>query len=206
MTIVKICGLTNAQDARWAWRCGADLLGFILIPSSPRYVDEATLAEIVAALRGEGCQAGIVTVCAPRMGADPGLIVERCAPDYVQWHGASFSSDVGAPVILAHRVADVVPWAAMRASRAWAHLLDKYDPQRLGGTGQTWRWELVAEGSERPERLILAGGLTPDNVAQAIAVARPWGVDVASGVEATPGRKDSDKVARFIENVRKAEP
>jgi len=206
MTVVKICGLTNLEDARWAWRCGADLLGFILVPSSPRHVDAGTLAEIAAMLRGEGCRAGMVGVLAQGTDAEIRRIIAHCAPDYIQWHGTGYPGEVGAPVILAHRVADIVPWGAMRMSAAWAHLLDKYDPQRLGGTGQTLQWELLAEERDRPERLILAGGLTPDNVAQAIAIVHPWGVDVASGVESAPGRKDPDKVARFIENVRKVQP
>ncbi|MBC7237564.1 MAG: phosphoribosylanthranilate isomerase, partial [Chloroflexi bacterium] len=97
-----------------------------------------------------------------------------------------------------------IDWRAIRAYPAWAHLFDTYDPQALGGTGHTWDWTL-AQGAEMSLRLIVAGGLTPENVSLVVHTLRPWGVDVSSGVEATPGRKDPDKVARFVAAVREAE-
>ncbi|MFH1084469.1 MAG: phosphoribosylanthranilate isomerase, partial [Chloroflexota bacterium] len=102
-------------------------------------------------------------------------------------------------------VAGAVPWETLRAYPAWAYLLDAYQPGSLGGTGQRWDWALAAQGRPAAARLIVAGGLTPDNVADALRAARPWGVDVSSGVEASPGRKHPVRVADFIAAVRAAE-
>jgi phosphoribosylanthranilate isomerase len=98
----------------------------------------------------------------------------------------------------------VIDWASLAAYRAWGYVLDGYDPHRLGGTGRTWDWGLAAGRPEGFGRTLIAGGLTPDNVAEAIRLARPWGVDVSSGVEAAPGRKDPEKVARFIARAKGA--
>jgi len=210
MTYVKICGLTNLEDARHAARCGADLLGFIFVASSPRYVELEQARAIIAALRAEGRRAFTVGVFADQPAPVIREAVSRCGLDRVQLHGQETPEDfseLDVPVIrAAHvraRVRARVPWEDLLAWRAWAYLLDAYDPQRLGGTGQTWRWELLGDRPPDAERILVAGGLTPDNVAQAIRQARPWGVDVSSGVEAAPGRKDPALVERFICTVRK---
>ena len=209
MTVVKICGLTNLADARWAWQCGADLLGFILVPASPRHVSPDLVAEIVGALRAEGCAASLVGVLT---GTDAGVIrgiADRCDLDIVQLHGCA-APDVARCIdgraIVAWRIADSVPWPALHRSAAWAHLLDACDPSRLGGTGRAWRWELLSAGRAAGKglRLIVAGGLTPNNVGEAIRRTRPWGVDVSSGVESSPGRKDWGRLERFITNAREA--
>jgi phosphoribosylanthranilate isomerase len=213
MTLVKICGLTNAPDARVAWQCGADLLGFILVPSSPRYVRPERLAEITSSLRQEGCRARLVGVFAAAAPRVMRRVASDCALDLLQLHGQETpeqAASLGLPVILARAVREGLPWQVSEGAHApsgfpWAYLLDSHDPQRLGGTGKTWRWELLAGTEARTMRVILAGGLNPENVATAIRQVRPWGVDVASGVELSPGHKDADKIRRFIEQVREVD-
>jgi phosphoribosylanthranilate isomerase len=206
MTRVKICGLTTLEDARHAWRAGADLLGFVLVPSSPRYVPPEALERITRALGEEGCSALRVGVFAGEGPEEVSRLAEACALDLVQLHGgacAPFLARLNRPAIVARRVAGRPPWEGSFPG-AWAHLLDTYVPHRLGGTGRTWRWDLLAGAPAAASalRLIVAGGLTPENVRDAVRVARPWGVDVSTGVEAAPGRKDPVKVARFVAHVR----
>ncbi len=213
MICVKICGLTTVEDARWAWRCGADLLGFILAPASPRYILPEAVGEIVRQLRMEGCTALYVGVFAGESPDRVMDIMDHCALDVAQLHGcktpdeARRVSDAGYDVIVARRVAKKVPRDDLARYDAWAYLLDTDDGAREGGTGKSWRWALLRDlpTAERPERLIVAGGLTPDNVAESVAQAAPWGVDVSSGVESAPGRKDPSRVQAFIEKVRTIE-
>lgn len=205
MTVVKICGLTNLDDARWAAQCGADLLGFIFVPSSPRYIAPDKAAAITAKLADEGCTARFVGVFADEPLEMVRRVVAACALHLVQLHGhetPEYARSLGLPAIVARRVCGAIPWEELAAFHPWAYLLDSYDPQRLGGTGQPWPWELLAEGRQRLGRVILAGGLTAENVGEALRRARPWGVDVSSGVESVPGRKDPAKVERFIRNVQ----
>jgi phosphoribosylanthranilate isomerase len=205
MTMVKICGLTNLHDARWAWECGADLLGFVFVPSSPRCVTQEEAAAITERLAAEGCQAKLVGVFASQPLEQVGQVVKRCSLDLAQLHGGEEPEYVGRlriPVIIGTRVREGIDWDELASHRAWAYLLDSYDPKKLGGTGHAWDWELLRGARRTDLRLIIAGGLTPDNVPSLVRQLKPWGVDVSSGVEAAPGRKDPDKVARFIECVR----
>jgi phosphoribosylanthranilate isomerase len=208
MTAVKICGLTNLEDARWAWRCGADLLGFIFVPGTPRHVDVATVASVTRTLTREGCTCQFVGVFAGAPHEVVRQAAQECGLHLIQLHGnepAEYARALDMPVSLERRVGAPTPWNDEDVGDAWAVLLDSFDPTRLGGTGLRWRWESLAEVTRRPRRLIVAGGLTPENVASAIRLARPWGVDVSSGVEASPGRKDHDKVRRFMKAVRAAD-
>jgi len=205
MTAVKICGLTNLADARWAWKCGADLLGFILVPSSKRYVTAKKAAAVVTALRAEGCTAQYVGVFADRDLRVVDETAELCGFDYAQLHSLDETASLSeshTPVVIAHRVRGTLDWSVITRLPAWAYLLDSYKPGQLGGTGESWQWSLIGQGRPETARLILAGGLTPENVPQAIRQIRPWGVDVATGTECCPGHKDPDKVARFISTVR----
>ena len=215
---VKICGLTNHEDARHAWRCGADLLGFVLVPGTPRYVTPETAATLVRALREEGCEAAMVGVCAyppdgatiqtpDRRPAHPTTadVARECGFDVVQIHGdppADAVARLGTPVLIARRVRGAIDWLALAAYPVWGYVLDGYQPDRWGGTGQAWDWRLAAGRPEGFGRTLIAGGLTPDNVAEAIRLAAPWGVDVSSGVESAPGRKDLKAVAQFIERAK----
>lgn len=205
MVAVKICGLTNLDDARHAAVCGADLLGFVFVPASPRYVSPTQAAGIIGTLRANGCAAKMVGVFAGEARESVNAITRRCELDYVQLHGAeppAYARDLAAPVIVARRVADRIPWEDLAAYDAAAYLLDAYRPDALGGTGAAWDWRLLA-GAPADVPLILAGGLSPANVAQAIATATQfgvslWAVDVSSGVERAPGLKDPDRVRAFI--------
>ncbi len=211
---IKICGLTNMDDARHAWRAGADLLGFVLVPGTPRTIAPDTAAALVRALRETGCAATMVGVLAyepPDHGAHRrarptvAAIAAGCGFDLVQLHGdppPSKVADLGVPALIVRRVRGAIDWASLAAYRAWGYVLDGCAPGRLGGTGVTWDWSLAASRPDGFGRVLVAGGLTPDNVAGAVRAARPWGVDVSSGVEAAPGRKHPERVARFIERAK----
>jgi phosphoribosylanthranilate isomerase len=205
MTAVKICGLTRLEDARWAAHCGADLLGFLFWPGSSRYIAPERAARITRALRAEGCRALLVGVFVGQEPDHVRSVALQCGLDLVQLHGGespAYAEALGLPYLLARRVRSADDLTGLDAYPPWGLVLDSYDPTRPGGTGRTWRWELLEEATGLPERLLLAGGLTPDNVATAIRTAHPWGVDVASGVEAAPGIKDPERVAAFIHSVR----
>ncbi len=204
--VVKVCGLTNLEDARSAWHSGADPLGFVFVPASARCITLHTAASITGALRAEGCRVSFVGVFANQGVAFIEEAVAAAGLHVVQLHGDEdppFARALPVFSIIARRVRESVPWTRLAQYDAWAYLLDGYSPGSLGGTGQTWNLDLLAD---RPPaaRLIVAGGLTPENVAHVIKKARPWGVDVSSGVERAPGRKDPDKVARFIAEARAA--
>jgi phosphoribosylanthranilate isomerase len=205
VTQVKICGLTNLEDARWACRCGANLLGFNFVPASPRYVTPESVVKITSGLATEDWPVRFVGVFANETMGVVHHVAETCSLDYVQLHGnetPDYAAALNLPFILARRVRGVPSWADLSSYDAWAYLFDAYDPCSLGGTGRTWQWDLLKDWPERPERIIVAGGLTPENVGAAIRQVKPWGVDVSSGVEASPGRKDPAKVERFIQRVR----
>ncbi len=204
MVKVKICGLTNLEDARWACQQGADLLGFIFVPTSPRNILPAQAAAIIEALRAEGCQARCVGVFADAPASAVQETAAQCRLDLVQLHGSeppAYARQMPCPVIRAHRVRGPVSWEELLAYPAWAYLLDSFHPQSAGGTGQAWAWE-VLEGAVPAVRLIVAGGLTSENVAEAVRRLKPWGVDVSSGVESRPGKKDPAKVRDFIRQAK----
>ncbi len=213
MTRVKICGITNLEDARVAIEAGADFLGFVLYPGSPRYVTSNQVREIVTQisdLRALVSDLSLVGVFVDQSPEAVAQIMRFCGLDYAQLHGAESPEmvaelmDAGFGVIKAFRVRDGASLAEMRRYRATAYLLDAYVPGQPGGTGQAFDWELAVQ-AKGYGRVIVAGGLTPDNVTQAVGRVRPWAVDVSSGVEAAPGHKDHDKVRRFITAARLAE-
>ena len=200
---IKICGLTNREDAQAALEMGADYLGFVLYAKSPRGIEAKRLAGIVRRLTGD-FRAVAVFVNEDR---DVVANVARdCRLHAVQIHGdesAEGFMDMPAPVWRAVRVrqGEYVPrpesWPAAR------YVVDAAAPGMYGGTGLVAEWEVARNLAARCP-VMLAGGLTPENVAEAVRTVRPLGVDVASGVEAEPGRKDLDKMKRFIEAARKA--
>lgn len=201
MTRVKICGITNLEDARVATGAGADFLGFIFYPQSPRYVTPDQVREIVTQLRHpHPATIGVFVNQRPEIVA---RTLTFCGLDYAQLHGAEPPAMVaalmerGLRVIKALRVRDGTARAEIERYRATAYLLDTYVPGQPGGTGHTFDWTLAVQ-AQGCGPLILAGGLTPDNVALAVRTVQPWGVDVSSGVEAAPGRKDPAQVRRFI--------
>ncbi len=207
MTYVKICGITNLEDALRAAALGADLLGFVFHPPSPRYVTPKTAREIGAAVRREAPSVRTVGVFVDLPAETVRAIAIQCGLDCVQLHGseppatATHLADAGFEVFKAFRIRDGSELDRLDRYRVAAYLLDAYSPVLPGGTGHTFDWDLAVRAKEYG-RIILAGGLTPDNVAAAIQAVRPWGVDVSTGVEAAPGRKDHAKLERFIAAVR----
>ena len=210
MTCVKICGITNTEDALAAAQAGADFLGFNFYSPSARYVTPERVCCIIEAVRGASFAVQFVGVFVDQKPGTVRQIVARCGLDYAQLHGSeppemvTALMDGGLRVIKAFLVSNETSLAEMERYRAMAHLLDAYVPGQPGGTGHTFDWRLAVQAGEYGP-VILAGGLTPDNVAQAVRTVRPWGVDVASGIEAAPGCKDHDKLRRFIAAVRNCE-
>ena len=199
---VKVCGITRLTDALHAVEQGATAIGFVLWPRSPRGVTAERAAEISAELPSHVMRVGVfVNEPVDRIRA----VAEQARLTAVQLHGdepPAYADALDWPVFRAVSIADLE-----YASEAWAPetalLLDNIDPVRRGGTGAVIDWTRAADVAHR-RRVVLAGGLTPDNVASAIRAVRPFGVDVSSGVEASPGVKDFGKVTEFITNARLA--
>ena len=202
---IKICGNTSLDDAQAAVEMGAWAVGLVHHPESPRYVEPGIAAEIGAALKRRCEVAGVFVDSTMdeivRAAADEQLTI-------VQLHGEQgpqFCREVarrtGAKVMRAFRVRSGADIQAAEAFRTDFHLFDAYRPGTVGGTGESFDWELLA-GRRSQIPALLAGGLTPENVGEAILAAKPWGVDVVTGVEAEPGRKDHRKLAAFFEAVR----
>lgn len=203
---VKICGITCPEDGVMAARAGADAIGLVFWPKSPRHVELAAAREIASAVPPLVVRVGVFVDPSAEVIAQA---VEAGGLDVLQLHGSeSPESLVGLPrrAVKAIRVGpgfDVE--AAMRyEGRAAGLLLDTHVPRAPGGSGETFDWSLVQELRPRASYLILAGGLDPANVALAIRAVRPDAVDVSSGVESRPGQKDADKVRAFIKAVREA--
>jgi len=203
MIRVKICGITCPEDGLAAAGAGADLLGFVFCPPSPRYVEPARAAEIIAIVRHVTSTVQFVGVFVNEELATLQQTVTRYGLDYAQLHGTETPEltaalmDRGIKVIKAFRIRDRTSLAEIERYRAAAYLLDGYAPDQPGGTGKTFDWSLALE-AQKYGLIFLAGGLTPENVRQAVHTVRPWGVDVSTSVEAAPGRKDHDKLRRFI--------
>ena len=203
MTRVKICGLTNVEDAEAAAEAGADFLGLVFYPHSPRCVTPEQAHRIVEAVRPSFWALRFVGVFVDEEPKIVRRIASCCGLDYAQLHGAEPPEMVtdlmagGLGVIKAFRVRDGASLAEIARYRATAYLLDAYVSGRPGGTGHTFDWTL-ARRAKPYGPVILAGGLTPANVVQAVRATHPWGVDVSSGVEAAPGRKDADRMHRFV--------
>ena len=194
---VKICGLTRENDVRAAVEYGADYLGFVFAAGSPRRVDPASLEAWLEDVRGDAEVVGVFRDASFDEVLDA---VDRFDLDFVQLHGREAGPEwtkLPVRMIEARVVTDVVPPARF-AGAAWAHVLDAG-----AGSGRTFDWDLVTELA-RSERVFLAGGLGPDNVGDAVRRVRPFAVDVASGVESSPGVKDHELVRRFVAAVRAA--
>jgi phosphoribosylanthranilate isomerase len=217
-TRVKICGITNLNDAQAAAEAGADMLGFIFYPPSPRFIKPAEAGRIADAIRRalDRGGPGFVGVFVDAAKNEIRQTIAEVHLDIVQLHGSEppeVVAQFGARAMKAVRPR--TPAEAGAALRTYMQsftqpadqpnlLADAYHPVHAGGTGLRTDVE-IAQLLARRCRLMLAGGLTPDNVREAIASVRPWGVDVASGVEQRPGIKDHTRVRAFIEAVRSLE-
>ena len=197
MVRVKICGITTVDDALMAVAAGADAIGLVFYDKSPRALLPEQAAAIVRALPPFIQAVGLF------VNADIAIVnatADACRLDIVQLHGEEppeFCGLVERRVIKAFRVRDEASLEPMRNYRIAGFLLDAWSPHAHGGTGATFNWELArAAATHGP--IILAGGLTPGNVRTAVDIVAPYGVDVSSGVESAPGRKDPEKVREFI--------
>jgi phosphoribosylanthranilate isomerase len=213
--IVKICGITTVEDGLAALESGADMLGFNFHPPSPRYVTPDSCTRLVAALRQAGTPFVAVGVFVNAPPARVMSMLDECHLDLAQLSGDETPTDVAALRGLAFKAIRATDGTAAneQAARFAVSTGAQLRPALLldapggagsyGGTGQTADWQVAATITARYD-VLLAGGLTPDNVAVAIHAVRPWGVDVASGVESAPGRKDPARMRAFIEAAQAA--
>jgi len=199
---VKICGITRSEDMRAACEAGADALGFVFYAKSPRHVEIEQASALVAALPPFVTSVGLFVDAEPEFVRQ---VLKKVPLDLLQFHGSESPDECrgfARPYLKAVRVrpgADLLKYAADYHD-ALGLLLDAYVPGVPGGTGERFDWNLVS--AHFPMPIVLSGGLTPENVAEAIRQVKPWAVDVSSGVEARPGVKDAAKVAAFIECAR----
>jgi phosphoribosylanthranilate isomerase len=200
---VKICGITNVDDAVAAVDAGADALGFMFFENSKRNITFARAVEIIRRLPPFVAKVGVFVNAAEefiRRG------IESTGIDTLQLHGdetPDFCRKLGAlKVIKAFRVRDAESLNDCLAYREYAWLLDSYVAGAAGGTGVAFNWDVAVEAGKHNRMIILAGGLKPETVAQAVQKVKPFAVDVSSGVESAPGRKDHAKIRAFIANVR----
>jgi phosphoribosylanthranilate isomerase len=212
MIEVKICGIKDLAAMDAALEAGADLVGLVFFPPSPRAVTMDAAAKLAARARGRARVTALVVDANDSLLAD---IVEHAKPDLLQLHGAESTERVaairsrfGRPVMKAIPVAEAADLRAVPDYEAVADriLFDARPPKdanRPGGHGRAFDWALLA-GLKRKQPMMLSGGLTPENVAEAIAIVRPDAVDVSSGVERAPGEKDLAKIASFVKNARAA--
>lgn len=201
-TKVKICGITNIEDARHTVACGADMLGFNFYRKSKRFVSPSSAREIVADLPQIVVKVGVFV--------NEGIekIVATAAEtklDAVQLHGEELPGfvdqlrlNLSLPIIKAFRVAGKHLVEEIARYRVDSVLLDAHSTKDRGGTGETFDWEIAKIVTDIIPKTYLAGGLSPENVAEAISIVKPYAVDACSLLESAPGRKDRDKVARFI--------
>lgn len=206
--IVKICGITSVADGLAALAAGADWLGFVRWPKSKRFVEHEKAAELVRELRAQATAP--FAAIGVYVDADRGTIEDDIAAlglDRIQLHGnesADFARALPLPALKAIRVRDRTLAAVLAADYPDIDLLaDAFDPSLPGGAGMPYDYGILSELT-RKRRVIVAGGLHPGNVGDMVELLRPWGVDVSSGVESAPGRKDPARIRAFIDAARRA--
>jgi phosphoribosylanthranilate isomerase len=205
MVKVKICGITNWADARRAVEAGADFLGFNFYPKSSRYIAPAAARRIVQRLPDAVASVGVFVNEPER---EMLAIARQVGLDYVQLHGDETAEVVSRMrrsfrVIKAIRVRDSFRVSQLASfGRASSILLDGFDAHLRGGTGKSFNWKL-AKSAGRKRQIFLAGGVTPENVAEAVSAARPFAIDVCSGVESSPGKKDAARMRALVAAVRR---
>ncbi len=202
---VKICGITNVEDALAAVEAGADAIGFVFHHASPRRVTSDVVKRIVAQLPPFVLPVGVFVNEDIKIVRD---LMDDCGLAIAQLHGeevAAYCDLLGRPVLKAIRLKDrgsLLSLAEYKGrSRVRGFVLDAFSAVSYGGTGQVTDWSLAAEAAKAAP-VVLAGGLTPANVVEAVQKVRPYGVDVSSGVESRPGRKDHEKIRAFIKAAK----
>lgn len=203
-TKIKICGITNLADAQLAVDLGADALGFIFYPKSPRYISVREAANICNALPPFVARVGVFV---DELEYEIEKALQECLLTALQFHGdepPGFCQKFPAKSIKAIRMRDAGALAVAAEYDVDALLLDTYTDSERGGTGKTFDWTLAIKAKEIGPPVILSGGLTTANVQEAIRTVRPYAVDVASGVEREPGKKDPETLRRFFELCQSA--
>jgi phosphoribosylanthranilate isomerase len=202
-TRIKICGITRLADALAAVEAGADALGFNFYEGSPRYVPVKTAADISRQLPSFILRVGVF------VNADEDFVMRaigECGLTLLQFHGEEppdFCLRFGLLSMKAFRIRDAGSLQLIPQFHTDAYLLDAWSPDARGGTGGAFNWDLAIEAQRFGKPIFLAGGLTPENVGDAVRRVRPFGVDVASGVESAPGKKDAAKMQAFVRAVRR---
>ena len=203
-TKVKICGITSVADGLVVAGAGADMIGLMFYEGSPRHVTLAKATEISRALPPFVLRVGVF------VNPEEAQVMEAitaCGLNLLQFHGdetSAFCTQFGEMSVKALRVQNAESLPALANYHTDAFLLDAYSKAGFGGTGERFNWELAIEAHKFGKPIFLAGGLTPENVATAVKQVRPFAVDVSSGVESAPGKKDAAKVQSFIQAVRNA--
>jgi phosphoribosylanthranilate isomerase len=202
-TKVKICGLTSVADALAAAGAGADLIGMMFYEGSPRHITLAQAVEISRALPPFVLRVGVF------VNPDEALVsraIAECGLNLLQFHGdepSEFCTQFGLMSLKAIRVKDAASIAELETYQTDGFLLDAYSKAGLGGTGERFNWEMAEDAKKFGKPIFLAGGLTPENVAEAVRQVQPFAVDVSSGVESAPGQKDPVRMRAFIQAVRR---
>ena len=203
-TRVKICGITSVADGLAAAAAGAEMIGLMFYDQSPRAITLPQAAEISRALPPFVLRVGVF------VNPDEALVtraIAECGLGLLQFHGdedSDFCTRFGLMSLKALRVRDAESLSQLKQFHTDAFLLDAYSPSGLGGTGEQFNWNLAIDARKFGKPIFLAGGLTPENVAAAVKKVNPFAVDVSSGVESAPGKKDAAKVRAFIQAVRAA--
>jgi phosphoribosylanthranilate isomerase len=204
-TLVKICGITNLADAQAAVEAGADALGFVFYKNSLRYMTISAAAGIFKKSPLSIMRVGVF------VNAPANFIlraIAECGLSLIQFHGdetSGFCTQFGVTSMKAFRIRDAESLKELPKYPTDAWLLDACSAEKLGGTGEKFNWNLAVEAQKFGRPIFLAGGLTPENVADAVRRVKPFGVDVSSGVESSPGKKDHAKLQAFIGAVRSVE-
>jgi phosphoribosylanthranilate isomerase len=200
MTKIKVCGITNKEDALLALSLGVDAVGFVFAESKRR-ITAVNASQIIDALPPYILKVGVFVNEQEKRIRE---ILEFCYLDVLQFHGEespSYIRKFREKTIKSFRIEDKNSLKAISKYKASAYLLDTYSPEEHGGTGKTFNWNLAVE-AKKFGPIILAGGLNPNNIEKAIKKVKPYAVDVSSGVESYPGKKDKKKLEEFVKRVR----